>query len=170
MGTGGLFLRKVRAKVFEVPTGFVWIERDRLAASGYPASRGQLEWLSAHGIDAILTLTENPLPSGWLDELSLRVKHIPMKDHVVPDEASLRMSASYIREQLNDGKTVLVHCLAGEGRTGCVLAAYLISARKIGAEEAITTLRKLKPAFIETRQEKVMFEFASRGFLTDEPL
>ncbi|MGD1055137.1 MAG: protein tyrosine phosphatase, partial [Nitrososphaerales archaeon] len=66
MGTGGLFLRKLRARVSDQPTGFVWVEKGKLAGSGYPASRSQLEWLRNQGIKAILTLTEDPLPGQWL--------------------------------------------------------------------------------------------------------
>jgi atypical dual specificity phosphatase len=161
LGTGGVFLRKLRASISERPTGFVWIEKGRLAGSGYPASRGQLQWLSANGIEVILSLTEDPLPGEWLRGLPLTVENMPMRDHAVPDVDRLGRAASYIREQLNGGKAVLVHCLAGEGRTGCVLAAFLISSKEVGATEAITILRRLKPEFVETQQEKAVGEFAA---------
>jgi atypical dual specificity phosphatase len=161
LGTGGVFLRKVRARVFEKPTGFVWIEKGRLAGSGYPASRGQLEWLSGHGINVILTLTENPLPDDWLEGLPLKTEHIPMKDHGAPDVASLEKAVSFLQGQLKEGRVVLVHCLAGEGRTGCVLAAYLVMEKKVGAEEAIRTLRRIKPLFVEWSQEKAVLEYVA---------
>jgi hypothetical protein len=160
LGTGGVFLRKVRARVSEKPTGFVWIEKGRLAGSGYPASRGQLEWLSGQGITVILTLTENPLPGDWLEGLPLKTEHIPMKDHGVPDVAALEKAVAFLQGQLKAERVVLVHCLAGEGRTGCVLAAYLVREKKVGAEEAIRTLRKIKPLFVEWSQEMAVFQYA----------
>lgn len=159
MGTGGLFLRKLRARVSDQPTGFVWVEKGRLAGSGYPASRNQLEWLRNQGIKTILTLTENPLPSQWLDGLTLEVHHIPMKDHQAPDAASLEEAATFIRDKVKDGKTTLVHCLAGEGRTGCALAAYLIKDRGISADEAIRALRLIRPSFVERDQEKAVLDY-----------
>ncbi len=159
MGTGGVFLRKIRAKVSDQPTGFVWIEKGRLAASGYPASRTQLEWLSALGIGSILTLTEDPLPNQWVKGLKLTVERLPMKDHWVPDPATLDRAASYIQREVKGGKSVLVHCLAGEGRTGCVLAAYLIKERGVSADEAMKTLRRIKPTFIEWSQEKAIVDY-----------
>lgn len=161
MGTGGVFLRKLRAKVEERPTGFVWIEDQTLAGSGYPASRAQIAWLAKNGIGSILTLTEKPLPAEWLDGLVIS-EHIPMRDHEPPDLDSMSRGADYISDQRRKGKAVLVHCLAGEGRTGCVLSAYLIRTRKIGPEEAITTLRSLKPEFVEWKQEKAVHEFAAK--------
>ncbi len=159
MGTGGLFLRKLRARVSDQPTGFVWVEKDRLAGSGYPASRSQLEWLQGQGIKTILTLTENPLPAQWLDGLGFEVRHIPMKDHQVPDAASLEEAATFIRDKVKNDKATLVHCLAGEGRTGCVLAAYLIKDKGVAADEAIKVLRRIKPGFVERNQEKAVLDY-----------
>jgi protein-tyrosine phosphatase len=58
-----------------------------------------------------------------------------------------------------EGKTILVHCLAGEGRTGCVLAAYLIKDRGVSADEAIKVLRRIKPSFVERDQEKAVLNY-----------
>jgi hypothetical protein len=161
MGTGGLFLRKLRAKVADEPSGFVWIEKGKLAGSGFPASRGQLEWLADRGINTILTLTPNLIPSEWLTGLALATEHIPMADHGVPDLALLEKGATFIQSQIRGGKTVLVHCLAGEGRTGCVLAAYLIEDRGLDAAQALETVRDVKPEFVEWNQEKAIFDFAA---------
>src|SRR5208282_5238521 len=106
-------------------------------------------WLRGQGIYTILTLTESPLPSQWLKGIAFEVRHIPMKDHLAPDTGSLEEAATFVQDRVRQGRTTLVHCLAGEGRTGCVLAAYLIKDRGITAEEAIVTLRGIKPLFIE---------------------
>ena len=154
-----MFLRKLRARVSDEPTGFVWVEDHKLAASGYPASRGQVEWLVGQGISAVLTLTPDPLPGNLVTGLPLELEHIPMQDHQVPTVEMLAEGASKVREMLGRGKTVVVHCLAGEGRTGCVLAAYLMSERKLTADQALRTLREIKPLFVEHQQEKALREY-----------
>ena len=156
-----MFLRRLRARVSDQPTGFVWVEKEKLAASGYPASRGQLVWLVGQGIDSILTLTPEPLPGEWVRGLPLEVKHLPMMDHHVPSVDTLEGGASFIQSQVDKGKTVLVHCLAGEGRTGCVLVAYLVRDRAIGVAEALEILRDIKPRFVEWAQEKSLLEYQS---------
>lgn len=161
MGAGGSFLRKLRAKVIDQPTGFVWVEKGRLAGSGYPSSRGQVQWLASTGLDAILTLTKNPIPSEWLEGSNLEVRHVPMVDHAAPGLEALDEGASYIQEANARGRAVVVHCLAGEGRTGCVLAAHLIKRDGIGAAEALRSLREIKPQFVEWGQEKAIFDYAS---------
>ncbi|MDA4126785.1 MAG: dual specificity protein phosphatase family protein [Thaumarchaeota archaeon] len=160
MGTGGLFLRKLRANVTARPTGFVWIEKGKLAGSGYPASRKQLEWIAAQGIDVVLTLTEKPLPTELTDGVSMEFVHLSMRDHGAPDPIVLDRGTTLIQTRIDEGKKVLVHCLAGEGRTGCVLAAYLILTRKIDGDEAISFLRAIKPSFVESRQEAAVRSFA----------
>jgi len=162
VGTGGLFFRKVRAMAADEPTGFVWIEAGKLAGSGYPASRGQVEWLARTGIKSILTLTEGPLPEGYSKGLDVTTRHVAMNDHDPPSFESLNRAVEFVRGELGAGKPVLVHCLAGEGRTGCVVAAYLISTRGFGADEALTEIRRVKPAFVEGRQEVAVRDFAER--------
>lgn len=160
MGTGGFFLRRVRARVSDRPTGFLWIEKGKVAASGCPASRRQVEWISEQGVNAVLTLTETPLPKEWTDGLGLTLRHVPMKDHEPPSVESLEMAESFVQSEVRSGRKVLVHCLAGQGRTMCVLAAYLIKDRGVGPEEAIRTLRRMRPGAVESSQEKAVLDYA----------
>jgi protein tyrosine/serine phosphatase len=162
LGTGGLFLRKLRARVADEPTGFVWVEEGKVAGSGYPASRAQVEWLARAGIRSILSLTQEPLPTEWTEGLGLTMGHVPMQDHEAPAVDSMEKGVDFIVEQLAADRPVAVHCLAGEGRTGCVLSAYLIATQKIGAKEALMKLRAVKPEFVEMQQEKAVSEFASK--------
>ena len=162
MGTGGVFLRRLRAVVADSPTGFVWVEDRSLAGSGYPASREQVGWLTKRGIGSILTLTEEPLPVKWTSGFPLDLGHVPMHDHLPPSAESLAKAVEYISSRRGEGRAVLVHCLAGEGRTGCVLAAYLIRTRRMGADEAMATLRSLKREFVEPKQEGAVRGFAAR--------
>ena len=48
---------------------------------------------------------------------------------------------------------VAVHCLAGRGRTGTVLAAYFVH-RGLPAREAIQKVRDLRPGSIEVPEQE----------------
>jgi len=51
---------------------------------------------------------------------------------------------------LKDGKAA-VHCHAGLGRTGVLIACYLVYSERIGAEEAIHKVRSNRPKAVQTR-------------------
>ena len=159
MGRTGRVYRKVRSRFTDKPTSFGWVIQGHLAASGLPSSRAQLRWLGSHGVGSVLTLTESPLPKEWLDEAKLPSKHVRMFDHAPPTQESLAESTAYIASQIRDGRTVVVHCLAGVGRTGSVLAAYLIEYEGKTAHQAISHIRSLRPGSIEDSQEPAVREY-----------
>src|ERR671937_301404 len=57
---------------------------------------------------------------------------------------------------------VAVHCGAGLGRTGVVLACYFVT-KGLTADNAIARVRRLRPGSVETEeQERAIEEFARR--------
>jgi atypical dual specificity phosphatase len=67
-----------------------------------------------------------------------------------------------IHDALARGEPVAVHCGAGLGRTGTLLAAYLISEGQT-PDEAIDFLRGVRPGSVETlEQEQAIYEYARR--------
>lgn len=120
-----------------------------------------MEWLAKQGIGSILTLTVDPLPPEFTKGVGVVTGHVPMKDHEPPAVDALTRAVDFVIEQREAGRAVLVHCLAGEGRTGCTLAAYAIAEGNVSADDAMAALRKLKPEFVEWRQEIAVRDFAS---------
>jgi atypical dual specificity phosphatase len=55
----------------------------------------------------------------------------------------------------------MVHCLAGLGRTGTLLACYLVKHQKMLADDAIQKIREERPGSIQSfPQEEMIFQFA----------
>src|SRR3989449_9751713 len=111
MGTGGLLLRRLRAKVSDIPANFSWVYRGKLAASGIPSSRDQVEWLARHGVKSGLTLTEAPLPAGWVEGVDIKGRPLPTKDHEEPPVGALDEAATYICHKGESGGEIMVHRL-----------------------------------------------------------
>jgi len=155
--------RRIRALFAGRPSRFSWID-DRVAGSGRPMTRNQVKWLREHGVDAIISLTEDPLPREWISEAGLEYRHMPLEDHATPDPDVLKQIVDELLDLIDSGKRVLVHCAAGLGRTGVVLAAYLVAAKGVSGEEAIKIVRDLRPGSIEPNQEWSVIEFQRRYF------
>jgi hypothetical protein len=70
------------------------------------------------------------------------VLHAPVPDrHLVPEALLTEEILPFIAEARNDEAPVVVHCLAGIGRTGQVLAAWLVYNRDCGPREAVETVQ-----------------------------
>jgi len=55
---------------------------------------------------------------------------------------------------------VMVHCLAGLGRTGTILACYLIKYQKLSADDSIQKVRESRSGSIQSfPQEEIIFQF-----------
>jgi atypical dual specificity phosphatase len=161
MGRVGKAYRRVRARLTDQPTFFSWVRDGKIAASGRPYSKSQVDWLRSNGITAILSLTEEPLPAGWTK--GIEVRHISLVDHAPLDLSKMREAADYIASATSGGNVVLVHCLAGKGRTGSVLAAYLIAHEGMTSRKALEELRSKRPGSVERPQEPKVIEFESEA-------
>ncbi|HEY7835148.1 MAG TPA: dual specificity protein phosphatase family protein [Ktedonobacterales bacterium] len=162
--------------------GFYWIIEEALAGSGQPGWRGRgqglgapaphaaqpndldedLAWLRGRGIGAILSLTETPLPEEALARQGFVSRHVPVRDMTAPAPEQLEEALEFIDQQRARGRRVLVHCLVGQGRTGTVLAAYLIRAG-MAPEAALAHLRSVCPDAVSSgEQQRALAAFAER--------
>ncbi|MFC1847184.1 dual specificity protein phosphatase family protein [Chloroflexota bacterium] len=66
---------------------------------------------------------------------------------------SLSIYEMFIENSLFNNKPVGVSCGAGLGRTGTILACYLVS-RGYDADAAINEIRKNRPGSIETQEQE----------------
>jgi atypical dual specificity phosphatase len=88
--------------------------------------------------------------------------HLPVEDFTPPTLAQIDRFLSEVDRAKSEGVALGIHCTAGKGRTGTMLAAYLVS-RGLSAEDAMAKIRELRPGSVETTaQEERVAEFADR--------
>jgi atypical dual specificity phosphatase len=144
------------------PTAFTWIEQPLLAASAMPDGPEELAWLRDQGIDILLSLSEDPPPRRWIDEAGLMLVHIPVADFDAPTQEQFDRCLEVIERGRTSEMGVAIHCHAGKGRTGTVLAAFFIG-KGMPVADAIRHVRDLRPGSIETpEQERALEVYARR--------
>ena len=144
------------------PSGFTWIDQPRLAGLARPESAQDLGWLRKQGIEVLISLTEEKLRRDWINETGLMAAHVPVEDMTVPSPEQIDQCVSIIERAHEKGMGVAVHCGAGLGRTGVILACYLV-AKGMSAPNAIAKVRRLRPGSIETEeQERGIEEYAKK--------
>jgi atypical dual specificity phosphatase len=150
------------------PSGFSWIDRPHLAACARPADPAEFAWLRKQGIQLLLTLSEDRPRRDWVDAAGLLVMHVPIIDMDAPTQEQLDQCISALARARAQGMGVAIHCTAGLGRTGTILAAYFVS-QGFTARAAIARVRELRPGSIETsEQEDAVMEFGRRRTTNDK--
>ncbi|MDW8083870.1 MAG: dual specificity protein phosphatase family protein [Candidatus Caldarchaeum sp.] len=154
-------LRKIQGFLMGRPPNYQEIF-ERVVASGLPSTKRHVRYLRDRGITAIISLTEFPLPKKLLDGTTIKYFHFPLEDHKPADPNTIREIVKTIQTLVKSGDKVLVHCLAGLGRTGMVLAAYLMMEEKIDWRASLERVRTLRPGSVEAGQEKTLEELEKR--------
>ena len=128
-----------------------WVQPGQLLAGEYPGSpedeemAERLARLVAAGIDAFFDLTEagereeysGALPAG------IEYQRLPIEDHGLPQSADhMAEIVAALGRALTAGRKCYVHCRAGIGRTGMVVACHLVSGGR-SPEDALAELNRL---------------------------
>lgn len=134
-------------------TQFRWIIAGKLAGSGQPGlmnpPKEDWEFIEAAGIRLLVTLTERPLaPSP--EPLAIQSLHFPISDMGIPSTPrAVDHLCQTILAAIDEGLPTLVHCKAGIGRTGTILACCLVALGRTPSQ-AMLELRRNHPSYIQT--------------------
>jgi len=161
LGKIARILRKSFSKIRGKPWNFSWVINGKLAGCSRPETKNDLIWLKNQSVKSIVNLTEYPLPNEWIKEVELGYMHESINDHMAPSVEQIDKIISFIGYEISKGRPVTVHCAAGQGRTGTILASYIIKHQGLNAEESIVKIRKLRPPSIEGSQEESLYLYES---------
>ncbi|MDO8331094.1 MAG: ATP-binding cassette domain-containing protein [Fluviicoccus sp.] len=152
---------------FMGPRGFVWLIPGRLAGTPWPGivrdTDEDLDALRNVGITRLVSLTEIPFDEVQAARFGIQCANVPIPDMHAP---TLAVAFDFCRDTdrwLQAGETVAIHCKAGLGRTGTLLAVYWLwtGQGEYNAIEAIEYVRRMESGMIQSQaQVDFLSEFA----------
>jgi atypical dual specificity phosphatase len=138
-----------------------WLFPGRLLACAYPWGPDGLARLADVGIRVVVNLNERAHEPARLARAGLTEVHLPVPDFMAPTPDQLQRGVTAIRQALSAEQGVAVHCAAGLGRTGTLLACYLVSIGRAPGE-AVARVREARPGSVETAEQEAAVEAFAR--------
>jgi hypothetical protein len=149
----------------EMPFGLPGrIFRSPMPFSPYDPWRDALVVFRQHDISLIVLLAETnecyyvtgqDLPALYR-QAGFQVLHLPIPDGGVPSRDELAALVTAISQRAQAGDHVVIHCYAGIGRTGLVLAAMAKFLLGLSGAAAIAWVRDSIPRAVETPAQRAL--------------
>ena len=131
--------------------GHAWFSQvtPRLWLGGAPTYGRDFDEILAMGITGVVDMrAEREFEAAFFAEHDIALRQYFVPDVTVPDEEILTDAVDAITSWVNEGRTVLIHCAKGRGRSATVLAAYLMKTEGLSFEQVSEFLTE-KRALVE---------------------
>ncbi|OAF71567.1 hypothetical protein A3Q56_00694 [Intoshia linei] len=104
--------------------------RNRLYIHGRPTKLVHIYLLLAHEVKTVISLTQN-VPNIFTNNANLlkdkiEIIHLPIKDQSTPTLDEVILLCKTISKNINQKKNISIHCAMGNGRSGLMLACFMI--------------------------------------------
>ncbi len=155
---------------YEQVRGHRWFDEitPQLWLGGAPTYARDYQFLLDHGITAVLNIRaerEDDLQHYQHHD----IHHLQLKvlDVTIPPLPIIEQGVAWIRDEVAQGRTVLVHCAKGRGRSATLVAAYLMKTEGMSFADVKALMTQKRPLTkLESRHRRQLESWIQGSFLT----
>ncbi|XP_018022510.1 dual specificity protein phosphatase 23 [Hyalella azteca] len=133
------------------PYNFSWMVPGEICACARPDRRAHAQFLRDAGVRYVVCLSDDLPPAPYPD---LHIQTIPVEEFEPPTLDQIHEFIGICELARARQVAVCVHCRMGRGRTGVMLACYLIRYQGQVPQQAISNVRFKRPYSIETWEQE----------------
>jgi len=125
---------------------------------GAPSFARDYQFLCDHSINAVINIrAEHADDEAFYAQHDIHHVRYNVPDVGVPDCSMIDDAVQWMKAEAGAGRTILVHCAKGRGRSATLLAAYLMDVHGLTFEQARDQMKaKRKLVKLEPRHQAVL--------------
>ncbi len=130
---------------------------ENIMIGGQPSEKG-LDRLLSKGITLIINLRDEFDYKDLIDTSSVKYIYLPTVDDSSISKENLKSGIKEIKNEIEKGGIVYIHCLEGLGRSVALLAAYFMNEKNLSYKESIEKIKTKRPFINPSDSQELMLK------------